>query len=232
MSWIVSKGRVAVSLSLIEAETSFKSHVLSPFKRNTINIPSFTIVDFENGLCETERSNSLGNSVKTSDFRFSLINGNLNNNSYRVRWPLSLAPSAFKVKNFVKIKAVIVWKCESRCELTDVPASLNDKKNPARLFDTISDILRSLSLAQSLLKVWNAPICRIGNRRLKRWKFFIFWHFSKVFFHPFRRIRWLKWSGCLSGRFDKKSLEKKSKQKKGEIFADLASSCAGCFWHS
>ena len=39
-----------------------------------------------------------------------------------------------------------------------------DRKTAARPFDTIHDILRSLSLAQALLKRRNSPIWRIGNR--------------------------------------------------------------------
>ena len=50
------------------------------------------------------------------------------------------------------------------CDSTDVPASIYDRKMDARLFDTIHEILRCLSLAQSLLKGRNAPIWRIGNQ--------------------------------------------------------------------
>ena len=45
-------------------------------------------------------------------------------------------------------------------DLTDVPASLHDRKTVARPFDTIHDILQCLSLVQSLLKDQNAPIWR------------------------------------------------------------------------
>ena len=41
------------------------------------------------------------------------------------------------------------------------------RKTAARPFDTIHDILRSLSLVQSLLKGRNSPKLRIGNRRGK-----------------------------------------------------------------
>ena len=50
---------------------------------------------------------------------------------------------------FVKIIALIVLICQRTCDLTDVP------------FDTIHDILRCLSLAQSLLERWNSPIWRM-----------------------------------------------------------------------
>ena len=46
----------------------------------------------------------------------------------------------------------------STCDLTDVPASINDRKTDARPFDTIYDILRCLSLLQSLFKDRNEPI--------------------------------------------------------------------------
>ena len=41
-----------------------------------------------------------------------------------------------------------------------------DRKMDALPFDTIHDILRCLSLMQSLLKDRNGPIWRIGNRRV------------------------------------------------------------------
>ena len=64
--------------------------------------------------------------------------------------------------------ALIFLNCESTCDLADVPASIYDRKTAARPFDTIHDILRCLSLAQSLLKGRNAPIWRIGNRGVKK----------------------------------------------------------------
>ena len=48
--------------------------------------------------------------------------------------------------------------CESMRDLTDVPASIYDRKMDARPFDTIHDIL--LSLVESLLKGRNASIWR------------------------------------------------------------------------
>ena len=56
---------------------------------------------------------------------------------------------------------------ESRYDLTDVPASIHDSKTVSRRFNTIYDIFRSLSLAQSLLKGRNAPICRSENGGVK-----------------------------------------------------------------
>ena len=54
----------------------------------------------------------------------------------------------------------IFLNSESAFDLIDVPGSIYDIKLTARRFDTINDILKSLSLAQSLLKGRNAPIWR------------------------------------------------------------------------
>ena len=54
--------------------------------------------------------------------------------------------------------------CVSKFDLTDVLGSIYDRKTAARPFDTIYDILRSLSVAQSLLKGQNSRIWRVGNR--------------------------------------------------------------------
>ena len=45
---------------------------------------------------------------------------------------------------------------EGTCDSTDVLASLYDRKTAARAFDTIHDILRSLSLVESPSKGRNA----------------------------------------------------------------------------
>ena len=44
--------------------------------------------------------------------------------------------------------------------MTDVPALIHDRETAAGPFDTIYDILRSLSIAQSDLKGRNVPIWR------------------------------------------------------------------------
>ena len=65
---------------------------------------------------------------------------------------------ALKVKNR-EICVIYVTNCfESMCAFTDVPASIYDRK---------TNILRSLSLVQSLLKGRNATIWRIGHREVK-----------------------------------------------------------------
>ena len=51
--------------------------------------------------------------------------------------------------------------------MTAVPASIYDRKIVARHFDTIQDILQSLSLEQSLLEGRNALIWRSGNQVVK-----------------------------------------------------------------
>ena len=77
--------------------------------------------------------------------------------------------------------SLILFNFESKCDLTNVSASVYDRKIDARPFDTIHDILRCLSLAQSLRKGQNAPIWRkreptymglSGTDELKRKKWF------------------------------------------------------------
>ena len=55
---------------------------------------------------------------------------------------------------------MLFLNCERTYGLTEVPASIYDRKPDARCFDTIHNILRCLSPAQSLLKGRNAPIWR------------------------------------------------------------------------
>ena len=63
-----------------------------------------------------------------------------------------------KIVKFVKFWPLIFLNCESTYDLTNVLASIYDRKMDARPFDTIHDILRRLSLVQYLLKGRNAPI--------------------------------------------------------------------------
>ena len=73
-----------------------------------------------------------------------------------------------KIVKSEKIMAQTFFNYESTCDSTDLPASICDRKTAARPFDAIHDILKSLSLAQSLLKGQNTQVLRIGNRRVKR----------------------------------------------------------------
>ena len=57
--------------------------------------------------------------------------------------------------------AQTILNFESSLYLTDVPAAMYDRKTAARPFGTIHDILRSLSLVQSLFKGRNAPTLRL-----------------------------------------------------------------------
>ena len=61
-------------------------------------------------------------------------------------------------------KFVIFFNSERTRDLTDAPASIYDRKTATRRFSTFREILRSLSLAQSLLKDRNAARWRIENR--------------------------------------------------------------------
>ena len=73
---------------------------------------------------------------------------------------------------FEKIMAQTILNFESSLYLTDVSAAMYDRKTAARPFYTIHDVLRYLSLVQSLLK----PEIRqtagtnayepVGNRRV------------------------------------------------------------------
>ena len=65
-----------------------------------------------------------------------------------------------KIVKLVKFGPLISLNCKSMCDLTDVLASIYDRKMDARPFDTIHDILRCLCLVQSLLEARNAPIWR------------------------------------------------------------------------
>ena len=72
-----------------------------------------------------------------------------------------------KIVKSEKIMAQTFLNCVSTFDLTDVLGSIYDRKTAARPFDTMYDILRSLSVAQSLLKGQNSPIWRVGNRGVK-----------------------------------------------------------------
>ena len=72
-----------------------------------------------------------------------------------------------KFVKFVKILAQTFLNCESTCDSTDVSASKYDRKPAAQPFNTIHDIIRSLSLMQSLLKGRNELIWRIGDQGVK-----------------------------------------------------------------
>ena len=55
---------------------------------------------------------------------------------------------------------LIFFNCEGTYDLTVVPAPIYYSKPMDRPFDTIRNVLKSLSHVQSLLKDRNAPICR------------------------------------------------------------------------
>ena len=126
--------------------------------------------NFENGLRETERSYNLWERVKTSNRRFFFMKWSCNICQFHdslTSQSRAIPSQSQKILKFVKIMALIILNCESMFDLTDVSASTYDRRMDARPFDTINDILRCLSLAQSLLKGRNAPIWHIGNRRVK-----------------------------------------------------------------
>ena len=63
-----------------------------------------------------------------------------------------------KIVKFVIFGVFIFFNCESTCDFTDITASIYDRKMDARLFDNIHDILRCISLVQSLLEALLAQI--------------------------------------------------------------------------
>ena len=75
-------------------------------------------------------------------------------------------PLKTKKREICEINGTDFSNCESTCDLTDVPGAIYDWKSAARAFDTIHDILRSLSLVESLLKGKNAPIWRQRMQRI------------------------------------------------------------------
>ena len=91
---------------------------------------------------------------------------------FKIPQSLSLPQSALRIKNR-EIWALIFLNCESSCDLTNVRASIYERKIDARPFDTTHDVLRCLSFVQSLFKDRNERIWRIGNRRVntKPWNF-------------------------------------------------------------
>ena len=66
---------------------------------------------------------------------------------------------SLKNREICDIRAFDFLNCESTCDLTDVQASIYDRKM-ARPSDTINAILRCLSLVQSLLLGRDARIWR------------------------------------------------------------------------
>ena len=69
-----------------------------------------------------------------------------------------------KIVKFVKIMAQTFLTGLSMCDLKDALASMYYRKTAARHFDTIHDILRSLSLAQSLAQKFS----NLAHRKPKR----------------------------------------------------------------
>ena len=88
------------------------------------------------------------------------MNWSLNNFIFNILWPICLGQSALKAENrkICDILSIDFFELERTGYLADVSVSNYDTKTDARPFDTINDILRCLSLVQSLLKGRNPPI--------------------------------------------------------------------------
>ena len=98
---------------------------------------------FQSSSHETEGTFNVVKSVKTSGRLFSMINRSSNN--------LNKIQFNQKIAKFVKFMAHFL-NCKSTYDLTDVQASIYDKKTASRRFDLVHDILSLLILAQSLRK--------------------------------------------------------------------------------
>ena len=70
---------------------------------------------------------------------------------HNILWPLRLAQSALEVKNreLWDMRAFDSLNCESTYNLTDLQASIYDRKRTVRRFGTTKDIQQSLSLVRS-----------------------------------------------------------------------------------
>ena len=123
----------------------------------------FKFFEFESGLRETERSQNRGIDRCYSSISWQGNDGSTFGHSFQDSMTYQSRAIPFqsrKIVKFEKIMALIFLNCESKFDSTDVPSWIYDRKTAARPFDTIHDILRCLSLAQSLLKGRNAPIWR------------------------------------------------------------------------
>ena len=95
--------------------------------------------------------------------------------------------SALKVKKSCNLwnSGLCFFNCESTCDLTDVPVLIYDRKMNERPFYT----LRCLSLVQSRFKDRNTPIWRIGNQRVKDFKFSLNLFFRMKIIFIYKTVR-------------------------------------------
>ena len=96
--------------------------------------------------------------------------------------------------------ALFLIICEITCDLTDVSASIYDRKTTARRFDTIPDILPPLSSKQSVLKGQNVPIWRIRNRGVKYVSMIHSCGFVRT--KLCRRMFWSLWLAQINSKLD------------------------------
>ena len=79
---------------------------------------------------------------------------------------ISIRFESKKIAKFVIFESLAFFNAER--DLTDFSASIYGRKTAVRRFETIHYILRSLSLAQSLLKGVNTPIWHKGSRAVNK----------------------------------------------------------------
>ena len=111
---------------------------------------------------QTEKLKNLERSVKTSGEYLSLINLSLTN-IFTIFYDLLVSRNPHsKPKNHevCEIRAIDFLDSESTWDSTDVQAPIYDRKTAAKPFYTTHEIIRSLSLVQSLHKGRNAPLWR------------------------------------------------------------------------
>ena len=142
-----------------------RSHTIQKKSKAQIS-QTLRFYDFERGLRETERLKNLKKSVNTSGHYLYIMNWSLNDIICNILWPLYLAQiirsQSQKIVKFVIFEPLIVLNCSRTCDLTDVPASNNDRKTDARPLNTFHDILRFISrdFSVTVLKGRDAPIWR------------------------------------------------------------------------
>ena len=109
--------------------------------------------DFESGLREIKRWYNLKKSFKTWRDRFSIKNWSWK--TCQLKDSMTSPPHAIRLKsqkswNLRKSLHYLFSNCERTCYSTNAPASIYNRKTAVRPFDTINDIVRSLSLVESL----------------------------------------------------------------------------------
>ena len=139
-------------LSYFESERSFKSHIRSQFKKI---LPWFSHIsrfsDFESRLRETKRSLNRWPVVTRSSIAYKGTMTDVLALLSRF-YELTVSHIRYQSREICEINGTNLFKLWEYVYFAYFPPPMYDRKTTAWPFDTIHDILRSLSLAQSLLK--------------------------------------------------------------------------------